>query len=320
MAEIFTKIIGTGSYLPSKVLTNDDLSKMVDTSDEWIYPRTGIKERHIAADDEITSDLATKAAKAALDSANVKAEDIDLVILATTTPDLSFPSTACRVQANLGCVNAAAFDMQAVCSGFIYALTVADKMIKSGQYKRAIVIGAETLSRIVDWTDRTTCVLFGDGAGAVVVEATEEKIGILSSIIKADPSYYDILKTTGGVSSTKNAGSIYMEGKEVFKLAVSKMPEVSENAVKMAGIELSDVDCFIPHQANVRIIDAALKRLAIAEEKTVKTLQNQGNTSAASIPIALDWAVRNGMIKKGNYTLLTAMGGGFTWGAVVFKF
>lgn len=320
MAEIFTKIIGTGSYLPSKVLTNDDLSKMVDTSDEWIYPRTGIKERHIAADDEITSDLATKAAKAALDSANVKAEDIDLVILATTTPDLSFPSTACRVQANLGCVNAAAFDMQAVCSGFIYALTVADKMIKSGQYKRAVVIGAETLSRIVDWTDRTTCVLFGDGAGAVVVEATEEKTGILSSIIKADPSYYDILKTTGGVSSTKNAGSIYMEGKEVFKLAVSKMPEVSEKAVEMAGIKLSDVDCFIPHQANVRIIDAALKRLAIAEEKTVKTLQNQGNTSAASIPIALDWAVRNGMIKKGDYTLLTAMGGGFTWGAVVFEF
>lgn len=320
MAEIFTKIIGTGSYLPSKVLTNDDLSKMVDTSDEWIYPRTGIKERHIAADDEITSDLATKAAKSALESANVKAEDIDLIILATTTPDLSFPSTACRVQANLGCKNAAAFDMQAVCSGFIYALTVADKMIKSGQYKRAVVIGAETLSRIVDWNDRTTCVLFGDGAGAVVLEASEEKTGILSSIIKADPSYYDILKTTGGVSSTKNAGSIYMEGKEVFKLAVSKMPEVSEEAVKLAGIELSDVDCFIPHQANVRIIDAALKRLAIAEEKTVKTLQNQGNTSAASIPIALDWAVRNGMIKKGNYALLTAMGGGFTWGAVVFKF
>ena len=320
MAEIFTKIIGTGSYLPSKVLTNDDLSKIVDTSDEWIFTRTGIKERHIAADDEITSDLATNAAKAALQSANVKAEDIDLIILATTTPDLSFPSTACRVQANLGCVNAAAFDMQAVCSGFIYALTVADKMIKSGQYKRAVVIGAETLSRIVDWNDRTTCVLFGDGAGAVVVEATSEKTGILSSIIKADPSYYDILKTTGGVSSTKSAGTIFMEGKEVFKLAVSKMPEVSEQAVKMAGIELSDLDCFIPHQANVRIIDAALKHLAIAEEKTVKTLQNQGNTSAASIPVALDWAVQHGMIKKGNYALLTAMGGGFTWGAVVFKF
>ncbi|MBD5398866.1 ketoacyl-ACP synthase III [bacterium] len=320
MTEIFTKIVGTGSYLPSKVLTNDDLSKMVETSDEWIFPRTGIKERHIADDNELTSDLATNAAKRALESSNVKAEDIDLIILATTTPDLSFPSTACRVQANLGCVNAAAFDMQAVCSGFIYALTVADKMIKSGEYKKALVIGAETLSRIVDWNDRTTCVLFGDGAGAVVVEATTEKTGILSSIIKADPSYYDILKTTGGVSATKNAGSIYMEGKEVFKLAVSKMPEVSAEAVKNAGLSLSDVDCFIPHQANVRIIDAALKHLDIAEEKTVKTLQNQGNTSAASIPIALDWAVRNGMLKKGNNALLTAMGGGFTWGAVVFKF
>lgn len=320
MAEIFTKIIGTGSYLPSKVLTNDDLSKMVDTSDEWIFPRTGIKERHIADDNELTSDLATKAGVRALESAGVDASDIDLVILATTTPDLSFPSTACRVQANLGCVNAASFDMQAVCSGFIYALTVADKMIKSGEYKRALVIGAETLSRIVDWNDRTTCVLFGDGAGAVVVEASDEKTGILSSIIKADPSYYDILKTTGGVSATKSAGSIFMEGKEVFKLAVSKMPEVSAEAVKNAGLNLSDVDCFIPHQANVRIIDAALKHLDIAEEKTVKTLQNQGNTSAASIPIALDWAVKNGMLKKGNIALLTAMGGGFTWGAVVFKF
>ncbi len=320
MAEIFTKIIGTGSYLPEKILTNDDLSKMVDTSDEWIFPRTGIKERHIAREDELTSDLATKAALNALEMANIKPEEIDLIIVATTTPDLTFPSTACRVQANLKCSNAVAFDVQAVCSGFVYALSVADKMIKSSQYKKAIVIGAETLSKIVDWTDRTTCVLFGDGAGAVVLEGVEEKTGILSSIIKSDPTYYDILKTTGGVSLSQNAGFISMEGKEVFKLAVSKMPEVSKDAVEKAGITLHDIDCFIPHQANVRIIDAALKYLDIPEEKTIKTLQNQGNTSAGSIPIALDFAVRNGMLKKSQYVLMSAMGGGFTWGAIVFKF
>lgn len=320
MSEIFTKIIGTGSYLPEKVLTNDDLSKMVDTSDEWIFPRTGIKERHIAAEGQLTSDLATNASLKALEMAGITSDTLDLIIVATTTPDLTFPSTACRVQANLKAKNAVAFDMQAVCSGFVFALSVADKLIKSGQYKNALVIGAETLSRIVDWSDRTTCVLFGDGAGAVVLKAVEEKTGILSSIIKSDPDYYDILKTSGGVSFSKNSGFISMEGREVFKLAVSKMPEVSKEAVLQAGISLLDIDCFIPHQANVRIIDASLKYLDIPEEKTIKTLQNQGNTSAASIPMALDFAVRNNLLKKENYALLSAMGGGFTWGAIVFKF
>lgn len=320
MAEVFSKIIGTGSYLPEKILTNEDLSKMVDTSDEWIFSRTGIKKRHIAADGECTSDLAVFAVEAALKSANVSASDVDLIILATTTPDLTMPSTACIVQNKLGAVNAVAFDIQAVCSGFVYAMTVADSMIKSGMFKRAVVIGAETISRIIDWTDRATCVLFGDGAGAVVLEATNEKVGVLSSIVKSDGRYVDILKSTGGPSLTKTVGYLVMEGKEVFKLAVSKLPEISEEVVLKAGLKLTDVDCFIPHQANIRIIDAALKRLDIADEKTVKTLENQGNTSAASIPVALDIAVQEGRIKSGDNVLMTAMGAGFTWGSVLVKF
>lgn len=320
MSEIYSEIIGTGSYLPEKVLTNDELSKMVDTSDEWIFTRTGIKERHIAAYTEVTSDLASKAVKNALDSANIKEENVDLLIVATITPDLVFPSTACIVQKKLGLKNAVAFDVQAACSGFVYGLTMADAMIKAGSYKTAVVVGVETLSRIIDWNDRTTCVLFGDGAGAAVLRATEEKTGILSYSIKSDGDYVDILKATGGPSSTKSSGYILMEGKDVFKLAVARMPEISEEVVQKAGASMSDVDCFIPHQANVRIIDAALKNLSIPEEKVVKTIETHGNISSACIPLALDIAVKKGQIKKGDNVLLTAMGAGFTWGAIYLKF
>ncbi|MBR1544951.1 MAG: ketoacyl-ACP synthase III [Alphaproteobacteria bacterium] len=320
MSEIFSEIIGTGSYLPEKILTNDDLSKMVDTSDEWIFTRTGIKKRHIAADDECTSDLAVKAIQNALDSAKVSAEDVDLLVVATITPDLVFPSTSCIIQKKLGLKNAVAFDISAACSGFVYGLTVADSMIKSGNYKTVVVVGVETLTRIMDWNDRTTCVLFGDGAGAAVLRATTEKTGILSYSIKSDGNYLDCLKATGGPSSTKTSGNIYMEGKEVFKLAVVKMPEISKEVVEKAGMTMADVDCFIPHQANIRIIDAALKNLDIPEEKVVKTIENHGNISSACIPLALDIANKSGQLKKGQNVLLTAMGAGFTWGSVFLKF
>ena len=320
MSEIFTEIIGTGSYLPEKILTNDDLSKLVDTSDEWIYTRTGIKARHIASDDEVTSDLAVKAIQNALDDANVKAEEVDLLVIATITPDLVFPSTACIVQKKLGLKNAVAFDVQAACSGFVYGLTMADAMIKAGQYKTAVVVGVETLSRIMDWNDRTTCVLFGDGAGAAVLRATEEKTGILSYSIKSDGDYVDILKATGGPSATKSSGYILMEGKDVFKLAVSRMPEISKEVVEKAGYTIADVDCFIPHQANIRIIDAALKNLDIPEEKVVKSIETHGNISSACIPLALDIARKKGQLKKGDRVLLTAMGAGFTWGSIFLKF
>ncbi len=320
MAEIYSKIISTGSYLPEKVLTNDDLSKMVDTSDEWIFTRTGIKERHIAADNEYTSDLAVNAIKSALDKKNINPEEIDLLVVATITPDLVFPSTACLVQKKLGLKNAVAFDLQAACSGFVFGLTVVDSMIKSGTYKKAVVVGVETLSRIIDWNDRSTCVLFGDGAGAAVVEATNEKTGIMAYSIKSNGEWADSLKATGGVSTTKSSGFIFMDGKEVFKLAVSKMPEVSEEVIKKAGISVQDIDCFIPHQANVRIIDAALKYLSIPEEKVIKSIQTHGNISSACIPLALDYAFEQNKIKAGDNVLLTAMGAGFTWGSVLVKF
>ena len=320
MGEIYSEIIGTGSYLPEKILTNDDLSKMVDTSDEWIYTRTGIKQRHIAADNEYTSDLAVNAIKNALDNAKISAENVDLLIVATITPDLVFPSTSCIVQKKLGLKNAVAFDISAACSGFVYGLTMADAMIKSGAYKTAVVVGAETLTRIMDWNDRTTCVLFGDGAGAAVLRATTEQTGIMSYSIKTDGNYLDCLKATGGPSSTKSSGNIFMEGKEVFKLAVSRMPEISKEVVAKAGKTMADVDCFIPHQANVRIIDAALKNLDIPEEKVVKTIETHGNISSACIPLALDIANKSGKLKKGQTVLLTAMGAGFTWGSVFLKF
>lgn len=320
MGEIYSEIIGTGSYLPEKILTNDDLSKMVDTSDEWIYTRTGIKQRHIAADNEYTSDLAVNAIKNALDNAKISAENVDLLIVATITPDLVFPSTSCIVQKKLGLKNAVAFDVSAACSGFVYGLTMADAMIKSGAYKTAAVVGAETLTRIMDWNDRTTCVLFGDGAGAAVLRATTEQTGIMSYSIKTDGNYLDCLKATGGPSSTKSSGNIFMEGKEVFKLAVSRMPEISKEVVAKVGKTMADVDCFIPHQANVRIIDAALKNLEIPEEKVVKTIETHGNISSACIPLALDIANKSGKLKKGQTVLLTAMGAGFTWGSVFLKF
>jgi len=320
MGEIYSEIIGTGSYLPKKVLTNDDLSKLVDTSDEWIFTRTGIKNRHIASDDECTSDLAVNAIKNAMTDAKINEDDVDLLIVATITPDLVFPSTSCIIQKKLGLKKAVALDISAACSGFVYGLTIADSMIKSGAYKTAIVVGAETLSRIVDWNDRTTCVLFGDGAGAAVLRATSEKTGILSYSIKSDGDYFDILKATGGPSATKTSGNIYMEGKEVFKLAVARMPEISKEVVEKAGKTMADVDCFIPHQANIRIIDAALKNLDVLEEKVVKTIETHGNISSACIPLALDIARKNGQLKKGQNVLLTAMGAGFTWGSVFFKF
>ena len=320
MGEIYSEIIGTGSYLPEKILTNDDLSKMVDTSDEWIFTRTGIRQRHIAADNEYTSDLAVKAIQNALDDAKMSVEEVDLLIVATITPDLVFPATSCIIQKKLGLKNAVALDISAACSGFVYGLTIADSMIKSGSYKNAVVVGAETLSRITDWADRTTCVLFGDGAGAAVLRATSEKTGILSYSIKTDGNYLDCLKATGGPSSTKTSGSIFMEGKEVFKLAVSRMPEISKEVLVKAGKTTADVDCFIPHQANVRIIDAALKNLDISEEKVVKTIEKHGNISSACIPLALDIANKNGQLKKGQNVLLTAMGAGFTWGSVFLKF
>ena len=320
MREPYSEIIGTGSYLPEKVVTNEDLSKVVDTSDEWIFTRTGIKERRIADDGEYTSDLSARAISDALKNANVSVDDVDLLIVATITPDLVFPATACIVQKKLGLKNAVVFDIQAACSGFVYGLTVADAMIKSGQYKTAVVVGAETLSRITDWTDRTTCVLFGDGAGAAVLRATSKKTGILSYSIKSDGNYVDILKATGGPSMTKTSGNIYMEGKEVFKLAVARMPEISKEVVAKAGYTMADVDCFIPHQANIRIIDAALKNLDIPEEKVVKSIQSHGNISSACIPLALNIATKNGQLKKGNKVLLTAMGAGFTWGSVFLEF
>lgn len=318
--EIYSEIIGVGAYLPEKVLTNDDLSKMVDTSDEWIYTRTGIKERRIAADEETTSDLCVKAIADALNDAKITPEDVDLLVIATITPDLVFPATACLVQKKLGLKNAVAFDLQAACSGFVYGLTVADAMIKSGNYKTAVIVGAETLSRITDWNDRTTCVLFGDGAGAAVVRATDRKTGILSYSIKSDGNYVDVLKATGGPSTTKTSGNIYMSGKDVFKLAVQRMPEISKEVLAKAGYSTSDVDCFIPHQANIRIIDAALKNLDIPDEKVVKSIQMHGNISSACIPLALNIAVKKGQIKKGDKVLLTAMGAGFTWGAIFLEY
>ena len=306
------RIIGTGSYLPEKILTNDDLSRMVDTSDEWIYTRTGMRARHIAAEDETTSDMALAAARPAMEAAGITAEALDLIILATTTPDLHFPATACKVQAELG-AKCPAFDIQAVCSGFVYALEIADKMIKSGEYKRVLAIGAEKMSRLIDWTDRSTCVLFGDGAGAAVLEATEARGGILATEIRADGDLYDVLKTN-------DAGKIHMDGQDVFKTAVQKVPEVSLAVLEKAEIPVEKLDWFIPHQANIRIIDAAVKRLGVAEAKVIKTIESQANTSAASVGISLDMAAREGKLKRGDKVLLTAMGAGFTWGAIALEY
>jgi 3-oxoacyl-[acyl-carrier-protein] synthase-3 len=317
-------VLGCGSYLPNRIVSNDELARSVDTTDEWIVQRTGIRERHVAAAGEVTSDLAINAAKAALAHAHVEADSIDLIVLGTSTPDQTFPATAVTVQAALGITRGVAFDLQAVCSGFVFALSVADAMLRSGTHKRALVIGAETFSRILDWNDRTTCVLFGDGAGAVVLEAQEqpgtaEDRGILTTHLRSDGRHRAKLYVDGGVSSTQTVGHLRMEGREVFKHAVAMITDVIEDAFKATGTSAADIDWFVPHQANKRIIDGSAHKLGIAPDKVVITVDRHGNTSAASIPLALADAVADRRIKRGNLILLEAMGGGFTWGSVLLR-
>jgi 3-oxoacyl-[acyl-carrier-protein] synthase-3 len=316
-------VLGTGSYLPSRVVTNDELARKVDTSDEWIVQRTGIRERRIAAPGELTSDLARKAATAALNDAGIDAQAIDLIIVGTSTPDQTFPASAVTVQAGLGITHGAAFDLQAVCSGFVFALATADSLLKAGNFKRALVIGAETFSRILDWSDRTTCVLFGDGAGAVVLEAQQQdsgnERGILTTHLRSDGRHKTKLYVDGGPSSTQTVGHLRMEGRAVFKHAVSMITDVITDAFEATGTTAEDIDWFVPHQANKRIIDDSAKKLGIAPQKVVITVDRHGNTSAASIPLALDVARRDGRIKKGDLVLLEAMGGGFTWGSALVR-
>lgn len=324
MTRLRSVVLGCGSYLPARILSNDELAKSVQTTDEWIVQRTGIRERHIAAAGELTSDLALNAARAALANARVEASSIDLIVLATSTPDQTFPATAVSVQAGLGITHGAAFDLQAVCSGFIYALAVTDGMLKSGGYKRALVIGAETFSRILDWSDRTTCVLFGDGAGALVLEAQEQPgtaadRGILTTHLRSDGRHKSKLYVDGGPSSTQTVGHLRMEGREVFKHAVAMITDVIHDAFKATGTGAADIDWFVPHQANKRIIDGSAHKLGIAPEKVVITVDRHGNTSAASIPLALADAVADRRIKRGNLLLLEAMGGGFTWGSALLR-
>ncbi len=317
-------VLGCGSYLPQRRVSNEDLTKIVDTSDEWIVQRTGIEARHIAADGEFTSDLGIAAARAALASAKVDADSIDLIIVATSTPDNTFPASAVSVQAGLGITQGAAFDLQAVCSGFVFALATANGLLRTGVHKRALVIGAETFSRILDWTDRGTCVLFGDGAGAVVLDAQQqsgerEDRGILTAHLRSDGRHKKKLFVDGGPSSTQTVGHLRMEGKEVFRFAVGAITDVIKDVFKDTGYSAEDIDWFVPHQANKRIIDGSAHKLGIAPEKVVTTVDRHGNTSAASIPLALDVAVKDGRIKPGDLVLLEAMGGGFTWGAALVR-
>jgi 3-oxoacyl-[acyl-carrier-protein] synthase-3 len=315
---------GCGGYLPERVLTNEDLAKVVDTTDDWIATRTGIKERRIAGKGELTSTMGTAAARAAIEDAGLKPGDIDLIILATSTPDQTFPATAVTIQANLGITHGAAFDVQAVCSGFVFALTTADNYLKSGAFKRALVIGSEVFSRILDWDDRGTCVLFGDGAGALVVEAemqngsTKDR-GVLATCLRSDGRYRDKLYVDGGPSTTGTVGYVRMDGPEVFRHAVTNIAEVIDATLKKSGYQASDIDWFVPHQANKRILDGAARKLGLAPEKIVITVDKHANTSAASIPLALNAACRDGRIKKGDLVLMEAMGGGFTWGAVLVR-
>jgi 3-oxoacyl-[acyl-carrier-protein] synthase-3 len=316
----YSRIIGTGSYLPERILTNDDLERMVDTSDEWIRTRTGIVERHIAADNEMASDLALNASRNALAAAGIQAGEIDLIILATTTPDVIFPSTACILQDKLGVGGCPAFDVQAVCSGFVYALATADMFVRGGRARNALVVGAEIYSRILDWSDRSTCVLFGDGAGAVVLTQSDQA-GVLSSHLHADGSHKETLAVRANVSGGKLRGTpfVTMEGNTVFKFAIQVLEEAVEEALAENDLQASDIDWLIPHQANIRIIQATAKKLGIPMEKVVVTLDKHGNTSAASIPLALDIAVRDGRIKPGQHVLLEGVGGGFTWGSALIR-
>ena len=317
---IYSRIVGTGSYLPRNVVTNDDLAKRMETSDEWIRTRTGIRQRHIAEPSQASSDLGAEASRAALASAGVAAKDVDLIIVATATPDYVFPSTACLMQAKLGAPGGAAFDIQAVCSGFVYALTIADKLIRSGQHRCALVVGSEVYSRILDWNDRGTAVLFGDGAGAVVLKA-DSKPGIMGSVLHADGSHAGILSVPGNVCGGKIVGSpfLQMDGQAVFKFAVKVLDECARETLDQCGLSVADVDWLIPHQANVRILEATAKRLGLDRSKLVVTVDRHANTSAASVPLALDLAIRDGRIKPGHKVMLQGVGGGFTWGAALVE-
>ena len=316
---MYSRIVGTGGYLPEKILTNHDLAQMVDTSDDWIFSRTGIRERHIAADNQTTSDLAFQAAQRAIEMAGVNPQSIDLIIVATTTPDVVFPSTACILQEKLGIKSGGpAFDLQAVCSGFVYALATADQFIRGGQSQCALVVGAETFSRLMDWTDRNTCVLFGDGAGAVVLKASEEP-GIISTHLHADGSYGHLLSVPACLSGGKAKGNpfVEMDGTGVFKFAVGVLDSIVEETLAANGMQKSDITWLVPHQANIRIIQATAKKLGMSMDNVVVTVDKHGNTSAASIPLALDVAVRDGRIKPGDTLLMEGVGGGFTWGSAL---
>jgi len=317
---IYSSIIGSGSYLPRNVVTNDDLARRLDTSDEWIRTRTGIRQRHIAETGETSSSLALEASKAAIASAGIAAQDIDLIILATSTPDYVFPSTACLLQAKLGIKGCPAFDVQAVCSGFVYALAMADLFIRSGQHRCALVVGAEVFSRILDWNDRGTCVLFGDGAGAVILRA-DAKPGIMASALHADGSYARVLSVSGNVCDGKVTGDPFlrMDGPAVFKFAVRVLNEVARETLAKCGQQVADIDWLIPHQANLRILESTVKRLGLPPEKLIVTVDTHGNTSAASVPLALDVAIRDGRIRHGHKVMLQAVGGGFTWGATLVR-
>ncbi|GAC1620964.1 MAG: ketoacyl-ACP synthase III [Nevskia sp.] len=316
----YSRIVGTGSYLPARIVTNRELETTIETSDDWIVSRTGIEARHVAADDEMTSDLAVNAARAAMTSAGITPDDVDLIIVATTTEDMVFPSTACLVQAKLGVKQGAAFDVQAVCTGFIYALAIADKLVACGQHKCAIVIGAEVFSRILDWNDRRTCVLFGDGSGAVVIKQSDAP-GILSSHLHSDGSLSHILRVPGGISGGQLRGSPYLEmdGQAVYRVAVKNLAECAQEALDKNQVQASDIDWYVPHQANIRIINTLADKVGVPRERVVVTVAKQGNTSAASVPLALDAAVRDGRIKPGNLVLLQGVGGGMTWGSVLLR-
>ncbi len=316
-----SRVLGTGSALPRRVVTNAELAERVDTSDEWIVARTGIRQRHIAGDDETTATLATAAARAALADAGIDASTIGLIVLATATPDNTFPATATKVQAALGCQGGIAFDVAAVCSGFLYALATADSLLRTGMASRALVIGAETFSRILDWEDRTTCVLFGDGAGAVVLEApsADTGVGILGTRLHADGDQHDLLYVDGGPSTTQTVGHLRMRGPEVFRHAVVNLADVLKEVLEVTGISKDEIDWIVPHQANARILDATARKLGIAPGKVVVTVDRHANTSAASVPLALDVARKDGRIKPGDLVMLEAMGGGFTWGASLIR-
>ncbi|NNE57879.1 MAG: ketoacyl-ACP synthase III [Hellea sp.] len=314
-------VTGVGSYLPERVVTNDELARKIDTSDEWIKERSGIRQRHIAAEGEYTSDLGVAAARRAIEDANMSVNDLDLIIVATTTPDLTFPSTASIIQEKLEMRHGAAFDIQAVCSGFIYALHIADSMLRAGPYKNALVIGAETFSRILDWEDRSTCVLFGDGAGAMVLStANDSDSGIIANFIRSDGRYCDLLYVDGGPSRTQSVGHVRMVGNQVFRRAVKDIAIAMKECAAIAGIEPKDIDWFVPHQANQRILDGVGRQLGLTSEQIISTVAHHANTSAASVPLAFDVAMRDGRIKRGDLVMLEAFGGGFTWGATLLRF